>query len=92
MSSAKCKPAGSQVQARRLPSASRWARMCKPVGPHMEASGPACASRWARMWMPVGPHMEARINKKIRMHEITPHILMLSVFRWGLRRYGPAIL
>ena len=44
------------------------------------------------MWMPVGPHMQARINKKIRMHEITPHILMLSVFRLGLRRYGPAIL
>ena len=44
------------------------------------------------MWKPVGPHMQARINKKIRMHEITPYILMLSVFRLGLRRYGPAIL
>ena len=58
----------------------------------MEASGPAYASPRARMWMPVGPHMEAHINKKIRMHEITPYILMLSVFRLGLRRYGPAIL
>ena len=65
---------------------------CKPEGSQVQAGGPACGSRWARMWKPVGPHMQARINKKIRMHEITPYILMLSVFRLGLRRYGPAIL
>ena len=66
--------------------------MWKLVGLHMQAGGPAYGIRWARMCKPVGPHVQARINKKIRMHEITPHILMLSVFRLGLRRYGPAIL